>query len=218
MEIPVHILQSSSLFRHMTEEEIRKIVTCFGANVRRYGKGAFLWQQGEQVSHAGIVLRGAVEAVQYRADGSVHLMARQSAGGVFGDLLMAAGQPSPVSLQATEESDVLYLPVDNILSSCSSCCPCHTLLRRNLLQEASEKFWALRQRLMYLAEPSLRARLLLYLRDEQKKAGTAVFTIPYNRQQLADFLAVNRSAMSRELSRLQDDGVLEYYRNSFRMT
>ena len=218
MDLPVRVLQSSALFRGMSEEEIRQLVRCLGAPVRTYGKGAFLWQQGDVVDQAGIVLRGVVDAVQYRDDGSVQLVARQTVGGVFGDLLMAAGQPSPVSLQATEESDVLYLPVDNILSSCSSCCPCHTLLRRNLLQEASEKFWALRQRLRYLAEPSLRARLLLYLRDEQKKAGTAVFTIPYNRQQLADFLAVNRSAMSRELSRLQDDGVLEYYRNSFRMT
>ena len=217
MEIPVHILQSSSLFRHMTEEEIRKIVTCFGANVRRYGKGAFLWQQGEQVCHAGIVLRGAVEAVQYRADGSVHLMARQTAGGVFGDLLMATGRPSPVSLQATEETEVLFLPVNDILGGCAACCPCHTQLRHNLLAEASEKFWQLRARLMYLAEPSLRTRLLLYLQDTQRAAGTATFTIPYNRQQLADFLAVNRSALSRELSRLQAEGVIEYYRNSFRI-
>ena len=215
MEIPVHILQSSSLFRHMTEEEIRKIVTCFGANVRRYGKGAFLWQQGEQVCHAGIVLRGAVEAVQYRADGSVHLMARQTAGGVFGDLLMATGRPSPVSLQATEETEVLFLPVNDILGGCAACCPCHTQLRHNLLAEASEKFWQLRARLMYLAEPSLRARLLLYLQDAQHSAGTATFTIPFNRQQLADFLSVDRSAMSSELSRMRSEGLLTFNRSHF---
>jgi CRP-like cAMP-binding protein len=111
----------------------------------------------------------------------------------------------------------MFLPVDQILGGCAACCPCHTQLRRNLLQEASEKFWALRQRLNYLSEPSLRARILLFLRDEQKKAGTALFTIPYNREKLAEFLAVNRSALSRELSRLQEDGVIEYYRNSFRL-
>ncbi len=217
MELPVKILQSSSLFRDMSEADIRQIITCFGAPVRRYGKGAFLWHEGEQVEQAGIVLSGTVDAVQYRADGGEQLVARQTAGGVFGDLLMAAGQPSPVSLRAAEESDVLFLPVGQILGGCSACCPCHTQLRRNLLAEASEKFWALRQRLNYLSEPSLRARILLFLRDEQKKAGTALFTIPYNREKLAEFLAVNRSALSRELSRLQSEGVIEYYRNSFRI-
>lgn len=216
-EIPVKVLQTSSLFHNMTEAEILKIVTCFGTNVRRYGKGSFLWHQGDVVSHAGVVLRGAVEALQYRADGSVQLMARQTAGGVFGDLLMATGRPSPMSLQAAEETEVLYLPVEQILGGCAACCPCHTQLRHNLLAEASEKFWQLRQRLMYLAEPSLRSRLLLFLQDTQQAAGTTTFTIPYNRQQLADFLAVNRSALSRELSRLAEEGVIEYYRSSFRI-
>ena len=217
MEIPVKGLQSSSLFRHMTEEEIRKIVTCFGANVRRYGKGAFLWHEGEQVRHAGIVLRGVVDAVEYRIDGSEQLVARHTAGGVVGDLLMAGDRPSPVSLRASEEAEVLFLPVDDILGGCSACCPCHTQLRHNLLAEAAEKFWVLRQRLSYLSEPGLRQRLLLYLWDEAKRAGSATFTIPFNRQQLADFLGVNRSAMSRELGRLQEEGVIEYYRSSFRM-
>ena len=217
MEIPVKGLQSSSLFRHMTEEEIRKIVTCFGANVRRYGKGAFLWHEGEQVRHAGIVLRGVVDAVEYRIDGAEQLVARHTAGGVVGDLLMAGDRPSPVSLRASEEAEVLFLPVDDILGGCAACCPCHTQLRHNLLAEAAEKFWVLRQRLSYLSEPGLRQRLLLYLWDEAKRAGSATFTIPFNRQQLADFLSVNRSAMSRELSRLQEEGVIEYYRSSFRM-
>ena len=217
MDLPVKVLQSSSLFRNMSEGDIRQLVTCFGANVRRYGKGGFLWHEGEQVRHAGIVLRGVVDAVEYRIDGSEQLVARHTAGGVVGDLLMAGDQPSPVSLRASEEAEVLFLPVDDILGGCERCCPCHTQLRHNLLAEAAEKFWALRRRLAYLSEPCLRQRLLLYLRDEAKRAGCATFTVPFNRQQLADFLGVNRSAMSRELSRLQEEGVIEYYRSSFRM-
>ena len=217
MDLPVKILQSSSLFRDMSEAEVRQLVSCLGSPVRRYGKGSFLWQQGDPVEQAGIVLSGTVDAVQYREDGTAQLVARQTAGGVFGDLLMAAGQPSPVTLQAAEESEVLYLPLEKILGGCERCCPCHTRLRRNLLAEASEKFWALRQRLEYLSEPSLRRRILLYLRDEGRRAGTATFTIPYNREKLAEFLAVNRSALSRELSRLADEGVIEYYRSSFRI-
>ena len=144
-------------------------------------------------------------------------MARHTAGGVVGDLLMAGDQPSPVSLRAAEEAEVLFLPVDDILGGCGACCPCHTALRHNLLAEATEKFWALRRRLGYLSEPGLRQRLLLYLRDEARRANAATFTVPFNRQQLADFLGVNRSAMSRELSRLAEEGVIEYYRSSFRL-
>ena len=217
MDLPVNVLQSCSLFRHMSETDIRHLVTCFGASVRRYGRGAFLWHEGEQVRHAGIVLRGVVDAVEYRIDGGEQLVARHTAGGVVGDLLMAGGQPSPVSLRASEEAEVLFLPVDDILGGCSACCPCHTQLRHNLLAEAAEKFWALRRRLSYLSEPGLRPRLLLYLRDEAKRANSATFTIPFNRQQLADFLGVNRSALSRELSRLAEEGVIEYYRSSFRI-
>ena len=217
MELPIALLQSTPLFRGMSEGEIRRLVTCLGAPVRRYGKGSFLWHEGDSVTQAGIVLRGMVDAVNYSDDGRVHLVARQTAGSVFGEMLMAAGRPSPVSLQATEEAEVLFLPLENILGGCGENCPCHIALRRNLLQEASEKFWALQRRLTYLAEPSLRQRILLFLRDEGKKAGHGLFTIPYDRTELAAFLAVNRSALSRELSRLQKDGIIEYYRSSFHL-
>lgn len=217
MELPVAILQNTSLFRGMTEEEIRHLITCLASPVRRYGKGAFIWHAGEKVSHAGIVLSGIVDAVQYHDDGSMHLVARQTAGGVFGDLLMATDQPSPVSLQATEEAEVLFLPLDEILTDCGRRCPFHIRLRHNLLQEAADKYWQLHRRLQYLSEQSLRRRILLYLQDCRCDMGGSYFTIPYTREELAKFLGVNRSALSRELSRLQKEGIIDFHRNSFRI-
>ncbi len=217
MELPISLLQTTPLFAGMSETEIRQLIACLGAPIRRYGKGAFLWHEGEQVTHCGIVLRGMVDAVHYGADGSVELVARQTDGGVFGELLMAAQQPSPVSLQAAEGAEVLFLPLEGILGGCDACCACHKLLRRNLLQEISQKFWQQRERITYLSEPSLRRRILRYLHDTQRRCGAAVFTVPYDRAELAAFLGVNRSALSRELGRMQREGLIEFYRSSFRM-
>ena len=92
-----------------------------------------------------------------------------------------------------------------------------TSLRRNLLAETASKFWGLRQRVAYLTEPQLRRRILLFLRDRREAAGSDYFRVPYSRQEMAEVLGVNRSALSRELGRMQREGLLEFYRSSFRL-
>ena len=217
MELSITILQASPLFRGMQPQEIRQLLQCLGAPVRTFGKGAFLWHEGDTVDHCGIVLRGTVDAVRYGDDGTEELVARQRVGDVFGELLMAAQQPSPISLRCAQVTEVLFLPLEGILGGCDKCCAHHTLLRRNLLQLTGRKFWQQQRRTVYLSQPSLRQRVLLYLRDMQRESGSDTFTVPYNREELATFLGVNRSALSRELGRMQEEGLLEYYRSSFRM-
>lgn len=217
MELPISLLQSSPLLAGMSEKEIRQLLKCLCAPVRTFGKGAFLWHEGDTVTHCGIVLRGTVDAVHYGDDGAEELVARQRSGDVFGELLMAAQQPSPVSLRCAQITEVLFLPLEGILGGCEACCACHTALRRNLLQVTGQKFWQQKRRLSYLSQPSLRQRILLYLRDAQRESGSDTFTVPYNREELATFLGVNRSALSRELGRMQREGILEFYRSSFRL-
>ncbi len=215
MDLPMELLSATALFRHMEPEEIRRLLSCLGAARRTYGKGAFLFHQGEEVTACGIVLRGSVDAVCYHEDGTAELVARQSRGSVFGDVLMASEAPSHVTLRAAEETEVLYLPGEKLLGGCERACPCHAALRRNLLREMAEKYRQLQRRLRYLSEPSLRRRILLYLQAESPGGGA--FTVPYGRQELADFLGVNRSALSRELGRLRNEGIIEFYKNSFRL-
>lgn len=207
------LLQRTSLFAGMEPGEIRQVLEQSGALVRQYGRGAFLWQQGDQVRHLGIVLSGAVDAVRYHADGRAEPAGRQQRGGIFGDLVAAAGAPSPVSLQAAEPATVLLLPLEALVAGEG---PAMARLRQNLLREVAEKFWLLRRRTAYLTEPSLRRRLELYLGDCRQRWGNP-FTIPYNRQELADFLGVNRSALSRELGRMQRQGLVRFQRSRFWM-
>ena len=195
MDIDTALLRRTGLFQDMEDGDIRRLLDCLHCPVRRYGRGEFLWYAG-----------GAV------------LTARQEKGGVFGDLLMAAGQASPLSLVASAEgAEVLFLPLEGILSDCGRGCACHVALRRNLLAETASKFWGLRQRVAYLTEPQLRRRILLFLRDRRETAGSDYFRVPYSRQEMAEVLGVNRSALSRELGRMQREGLLEFYRSSFRL-
>ena len=218
MDVDTGLLRQTALFQGMEDGDIRRLLDCLHCPVRRYGRGEFLWHAGDAVSMAGIVLDGCVDAVQYGEDGAAALTARQEKGGVFGDLLMAAGQVSPLSLVASSNgAEVLFLPLDGILSDCGRGCTCHIALRRNLLAETSRKFWQLRRRLAYLTEPQLRRRILLFLRDCREEAGRDYFRLPYSRQEMAEVLGVNRSALSRELGRMQREGLLEFYRSSFRL-
>ena len=111
----------------------------------------------------------------------------------------------------------MFLPLEGILSDCGRGCACHIALRRNLLAETASKFWQLRQRVVYLTEPQLRRRILLFLRDRREETGSDYFRLPYSRQEMAEMLGVNRSALSRELGRMQREGLLEFYRSSFRL-
>ena len=145
MDIDTGLLRRTALFHGMEDGDIRRLLDCLHCPVRRYGRGEFLWHAGDAVPMAGIVLSGCVDAVQYGEDGGAVLTVRQEKGGVFGDLLMAAGQASPLALVASAEgAEVLFLPLEGILSDCGRGCACHIALRRNLLAETASKFWQLR--------------------------------------------------------------------------
>ena len=191
MDVDTGLLRQTALFQGMEDGDIRRLLDCLHCPVRRYGRGEFLWHAGDAVPMAGIVLEGCVDAVQYGEDGGAVLTVRQEKGGVFGDLLMAAGQVSPLSLVASAEgAEVLFLPLEGILSDCGRGCACHIALRR---------------------------RILLFLRDRREETGSDYFRLPYSRQEMAEVLGVNRSALSRELGRMQREGLLEFYRSSFRL-
>jgi len=209
------VLRRTPLFEGIAAPEIERLLTCLGSYTRLYGRGGILWQAGEDVAQLGIVLRGAVDARQTRPDGSFQIMARHGAGGLIGDLLMAAGQTSPVTVTAQEETEVLYLPLERIMAGCARECPCHVQLRLNLLREMAAKFWQQRRQIACLTESSLRRRIVRFLLSEAAEQGRSAFSVSYSREELAAFLGVNRSALSRELGRLRQEGYLTFRRGSF---
>lgn len=212
------ILRQTQLFDGLTEPEVEQLLDCLGCWRRRYDAGQRVWMRGDRVEAAGIVLRGAVEAESVTEDGRRSLAARHEAGAMFGDVLMAEGGLSPVDIVAAEkDTQLLFVPYGRLMSGCGRGCACHERLRRNLLREIAEKYWQLRRRILCLQAPGLREKILVYLRQCAAQAGGETFRVPLDRQAMADHLAVNRSAMCRELGRMKAEGLLDYYRQSFRL-
>ena len=209
-----NVLGSCTLFAGIQAPELERLLGCLGAEAVHYDKNAIVFCAGQPVRSCVLVLSGVLRAEAVNAAGEHTLMARHGPGALVGDVLMSTpGGVSPVYVIASEATTVLYLSFRKIMEGCRECCPAHSRLRENLIGEIARKFWAQRQRLRYLSVGSLRRRIAMYLLDQ----GSGTFCLGMTREELADFLCVNRSALSRELGRMKRDGLIDFYRDTFRI-
>ena len=204
------LLQTTTLFAGLSAAELSTLLSRLGAGVRSYGKGEALVLAG-----VGIVLSGELEA--YRpAPGGVRIpIARVELGGVFGDVLGGSSLSSPVTVLAAAPCEVLLLPYERLLLSDGS--PAHQRVVQNLVRTISDKYFLLSRRIDLLVMKSLRAKVAAYLLSEAARAHSLTFSIPFSRIQLADYLNCDRSALSRELSTMQREGLIDTYRSSFKL-
>ena len=210
------LLCSSGLFSGIGEEALKKLLHCLGAERRHFEKNELLYHMGQPVTSCALLLSGSVRAESVDPAGEHTLIALHGAGALVGDVLMATpGSVSPVYVLAAEPATVLFLPFRRIMGGCRECCPCHQRLRENLIGEIAQKYWDQRQRIGCLSLSSLRGRIVRYLLEQAR--GSSTFSIGITREQLADYLCVNRSALSRELSRMKQEHLIDYYRDSFRI-
>lgn len=209
------IITGSSLFRDCPAEELERFLRQAPCRRAEYVKGNLLVKQGENVESAGLILKGSVKAFHTSLNGAECIHNILPAGDMFGQVLMALEKDeSPVSIEALEDTSVLFIPVRAILSAPGRC---GETLRINLLHILSARCWQLTQQVSFLSEKTLRGRVAGFLLRERKRAGSDTFMISVNREALAQLLCVNRSALSRELSALQKEGLLEFYKSSIRL-
>lgn len=209
----LQILSSTHLFSGFSEEALRALCAALRPSVAELPRGRVLWRMGERVTQAGVVLSGRVEAWHYSASGHADLAAVHEAGGVFGDVLMSAQTVgSPVELRTAADSRIFFLSLASLLALCAAGGgeDCAHLLE-NLLREVSEKYWRLQRRIQRLSIPDGRHRLADFLCAQ----GAADFTLPISREQMARQLGMDRSALSRLLGRLRDEGLLRWDRSHF---
>lgn len=209
----LQILSGTHLFSGFSEEALRALCAALRPSVAELPRGRVLWRMGERVTQAGVVLSGRVEAWQYSVSGHADLAAVHEAGGVFGDVLMSAQTVgSPVELRTAADSRIFFLPLASLLALCAAGGgeDCAHLLE-NLLREVSEKYWRLQRRIQRLSIPDGRRRLADFLCAQ----GAADFTLPISREQMARQLGMDRSALSRLLGRLRDEGLLRWDRSHF---
>jgi CRP-like cAMP-binding protein len=186
--------------------------------VRSYIKGEFIFSEGEAPSRVGVVLTGSVHIIREDFYGSRVLLTVSEAPDVFGEAFACAEAAElPVSAVAASDCAVLLCDYRRIVKSCTNACEFHARLIQNMLNILANKNLSLTRKLEHLTQHNTREKLLSYLSEIARLTGNSRFTIPLNRQELADYLAVERSAMSAELSRMKTDGLLTYEKNKFEL-
>ena len=207
MENYLPLLQSTSLFAGLEAEALRVLLGEVGAVLRTYSRGETLVLAGQSNRRVGVVLSGAIEA---RLP-----ISQMGPGGVFGDVLGGSSLSSPVTVMASAPCEVLLVPYEKLLLPGAD--PARQRVLQNLVRTISDKYFLLSRRVDLLLLKSLRAKVCAYLLSEAEVHHSLTFTIPYSRIQLADYLNCDRSALSRELSLMQRDGLLETYKSSFKL-
>ena len=209
-------LSNTLLFRGAFPDEIKSMLSCLHAEVRSYPRGAVIHCVGDVISSLGLVLSGAVSVENNDIWGNRSILDHAGPGQVFAETYACVpGAPLMVSVVAAEPSEILFLDINHVLHVCSNTCGFHSRLIRNLLSLASEKNLNLSRRIFHTSSKSIRGRLLSYLSFHAAQRGSLEFDIPFNRQQLADYLSVDRSALSNELSKMQREGLLLVNRSHF---
>ena len=218
MENNFEILKFTPLFRGIGETDLQPLLSCLGAKALRYKKGKTVFLSGERIERFGIVLSGQVQVVKDDYYGNRSILAHIDPGNLFGESF-ANGEIKtlPVSVIATAESELLFVDCHRLATPCSRACAFHSRLIQNMLRIVSMKNVALTQKIEFTSKRTTREKLLAYLSSEAQKVGSSHFHIPFNRQELADYLFVDRSAMSAELGKLRDDGILQFDKNRFEL-
>ncbi len=209
-------LSHTQLFRGIAEEDVRSMLQCLGARERAYERGEVILSAGNFIDEIGMVLEGMVLIEHSDVWGNNSVLGSVGPGAVFGEAYACLpGEPLMIHAAAAEHTRVLFLQVARVLETCSNACAFHARLVRNLLSVCAHKNLLLSRRILHTGPKSIRARLLSYFSECVTRAGSYTFSIPYNRQQLADYLGVDRSTMCNELSKMGREGLIAYHKNEF---
>ena len=216
MEEFLSVLRSSSLFSGISESELAAMLSCLDTRTERFPKDAFLLRAGDTADSVGLVLSGSVLVIQEDVWGNRNILSKAGPGQTFAIAFACApGSVLNVSVSAETPVTAMFLNVKRVLNLCPSACEHHSRIIRNLLGELAEKNLRFSEKLTHMGQRTTRAKLLSYFSAEAQRLGTYEFDIPFSRQQLADYLAVERSGLSLELGKLRGEGLIEFRRSHF---
>ena len=212
------VLERCSLFDGIQMEDLSAMLGCIGGHTITVSKGQSVYREGDPATHVGMVLSGAVRLVREDFYGNRSIVAHIGPAELFGETYACAGVASlPVSVVADEDSEVLLMDCRRITTTCSSACVFHSRIIYNLLRLVAVKNLVFDQKIQVTSKRTTREKLMAFLLNQANLQNSNTFTIPYDRQELADYLEVDRSGLSAEISKLRKEGVLESEKNQFRL-
>lgn len=211
-------LTNTNLFRGIREEELKPMLNCLSAREKRYQKDEIIYRTGDVVHEIGLVEAGSVNIVMNSYWGNSIIIGHVESGKIFAETYAAIpGEELLCDVVAAEDAEILFLDFAKFATTCSSACSFHQRVIQNLLRISALKNLGMSRRMIHTAPKSMREKILSYLSEQAMLNGNTSFEIPFNRQQLADYLGVDRSALSAELSRMQKDGLITYQKNHFEL-
>ena len=212
----VQMLSATPLFHGIREGEIRQMLSCLGTHEKAYKKNELILRAGDPVHEIGMVESGSVNIVVNFYWGSSNIFGHIEQGRIFAENYAAIpGKELLCDVVAAEPCRILFLDLNKLLNVCQKGCSFHQRIVHNLVRILAQKSLNLSSRMMHIAPKSLRGRLLSYLSEQALIHGSTHFAISFDRQQLADYLSVDRSALSNELSKMQREGLISYKKNVF---
>ncbi|MGN0692376.1 MAG: Crp/Fnr family transcriptional regulator [Oscillospiraceae bacterium] len=210
------ILKKCTLFDGITDDELTEKLSCLNAKVKHYAKNQIIISEGQRVTDIGIVLSGAVQIVSVDYFGNRNIVTQIEPSHIFGEAFVCAEVMSvPISAAASEDSEIMLIDGHRILCPCCNSCGSHKQLIANLMKNLALKNLTLNRKIEITSKRTTREKLMAYLLWQAKSRGSDSFTIPYDRQELADFLQVDRSGLSAEISKLRREGILKCDRSRF---
>lgn len=210
------ILMKTQLFSDISKEKIKSMLTCLDCIKREFSAGETVWHAGEKVAQIGIVLYGRVYTESCDVWGNTSIISEYKEGSSFGEAYALAKNDLPVfDVVAKEKTGIVFIDIKKIITPCSNNCNEHKLMVENLLSTVATKARELELKMNHICSRTTRDKLLSYLSGESRKHGALTFTIPFNRQELADYLSVERCAMSKELHKMKRDGLVDFSGREF---
>ena len=210
------VLHTATLFSGISDAELTAMLSCLGARIDTFPKGARLLRAGDAVDEVGLVLTGSVLIVQEDIWGNRNILSKVGPGQTFAEVFACApGAALNASVEAESAVTVMFLRIKRVVSVCPSACSHHNRIIRNLLGELAEKNLRLNEKLTHTGQRTTRAKLMSYLSAEAQRRDSYEFDSPFSRQQLADYLGVERSGLSLELGKMRREGLLDFHKSHF---
>ncbi|MBQ4569782.1 MAG: Crp/Fnr family transcriptional regulator [Ruminococcus sp.] len=216
MEKYLEILKGCPLFFDIEEEDLLRMLNCLGARVAEFDKKYTVFAEGKPAKYIGVVLGGSVQMMQMDYFGNRSILGNSMPREVFGEAFACAQVESlPVTVEAREKSEIMLIDCEHILHTCSNNCEFHRKLIFNMMKNLAVKNLGYHEKIEVTSKRTTRDKLMTYLMLCAKREGSDSFQIPFDRQELADYLEVDRSGLSAEISKLRKEGILENTKNHF---
>ena len=208
-KLHLKLLQRALIFQEIEDDDFTGLTDCLAPDIKYFSKNEIIHLTGDYLTHIGVILSGTAAAYIEDINGNQTIMSTLTPMSVFGEILVSTRtHQSPVTVYATSDVCAGFIEYEKVYSLCAKACAAHTAFLRNLIKAIGDKYFLLFDRINIVREKSLRSRITAYLYELSRKGSKRVVTLPFSKTKLSEYLLVNRSALSKELRKMENDGLI----------